>query len=454
MMEDKDWLKGLQNKMKDYEEPAPEGLWVDIESSVFPRKKRRVIALPVLWRSVAAAAVVALGVFAGLRLSESVADNPLDKSQETLASNQPSSVNNGGCRESSVEIVRKPESETLVADSRPVRKRQVKSVGDVETALSAETVISEAGENEIVSEETLRQSVSHVEPETRRSGENISEKETPEEVEENKTVAVTTDHDGEDWSDYISATDSRTSRRRAASFDVSLSGGTMNSRNESSYDLQMFYKGSAPASSNGLIYDSNNMGSDERIQTRGMAPMELKSGSTVTSDSDHKRPVRLALTVNVPISGTFGLETGAMLTTLRSTFTTEAGRTLTETEQTLKYVGIPLNMTASLVDSKWVSLYLGGGGMVEKCISGKSATTETLAGVKQGDTARKNLRVKPLLWSLNASAGLQANLTKNIGLYVEPGLSYHFDDKSDVQTIYNDRPLDFMLTFGARFSLK
>ena len=57
MMEDKDWLKGLQNKMKDYEEPAPEGLWEDIESSVFPQRKRRVVALPILWRTAAVAAV-------------------------------------------------------------------------------------------------------------------------------------------------------------------------------------------------------------------------------------------------------------------------------------------------------------------------------------------------------------------------------------------------------------
>lgn len=67
MMEDNDWLKGLQSKMKDYEEPAPEGLWENIESSAFPEKKRRVIALPILWRSVGVAAAVALGVFAGLR---------------------------------------------------------------------------------------------------------------------------------------------------------------------------------------------------------------------------------------------------------------------------------------------------------------------------------------------------------------------------------------------------
>ena len=104
----------------------------------------------------------------------------------------------------------------------------------------------------------------------------------------------------------------------------------MDSRDENSYDLQMFYRGSAPASTNGLIDDSKgSVGNDAQVQTRGMAPMQMKSGSTVTSSSDHKRPVRLALAVNFPVSGTFGLETGAMLTSLHSTFTTEAGRSTT-----------------------------------------------------------------------------------------------------------------------------
>lgn len=458
MMDDKDWLKGLQNKMKDYEEPAPEGLWEDIESSVFHGKKRRVIALPVFWRSVAAAAVVALGVFAGLRLFQPVVENPLDKSQgmdksqETLASGLTSSVNNDGGRESSVEIVRNPESETLLADSRTVRKRQAKAaaVNDVNYVSETEAVVMEA-----VNEKVEARHYAPVESvqQTRRPEEN---EEKTERVEEAKADVVTTTHDGEDWSEYISAADdSKPSRRKAASLDVSLSSGSTGARNENRYDLQMFYRGSAPTPANGLIDDSKGFaGNDARIHTRGLAPIELKRGSIVTSNSDHKRPVRLALTVNYPISGRFGLETGAMLTTLHSTFSTEAGRTLTETDQTLRYVGIPLNMTASLVDAKWFSLYLGGGGMVEKCISGKSVTTETLAGIKQGDSARKSFGVKPLLWSLNASAGLQAKLTKNFGLYVEPGLSYHFDDNSDVQTIYKERPLDFMLTFGVRFSLR
>ena len=450
MMEDKDWLKGLQNKMKDYEEPAPERLWEDIESVVTRRKNLRVVALPVLWRSMTAAAVVALGVFAGLRLFEPSAGNQSGKSQETLASGQPSSVNNDGSRESSVEIVRKPESATLLAETTPARKQEAK-VQVVESGESVE-IREESYEVRDGSAVLTDPVILEVEAENE-----ISATERSEGAVNKKTVVVTTDHDGEDWSDYISATDDSAQSMRKAALDVSFSGGSMDSRNEDVYDLRMFYRGSSPASANGLIdsSDGGNVGNDAQIQTRGAAPMDLKNGSsTVISNSDHKRPVRFALTVNFPLCGAFGLETGAMLTTLHSTFSTEAGRTITETEQTLKYVGIPLNMTASLVDSKRFSLYLGGGGMVEKCISGKSVTTETLAGIRQGDSARKCIDVKPLLWSLNVSAGLQAKLTKNFGLYIEPGLSYHFDDNSDVQTIYKERPLDFMLTFGARFSLK
>ena len=68
MKKENDWLKGLQDKMKGYEEPAPEGLWGDVESSIFPERKRGVIAMPVFRRVAAVAAAVALGVFTGLRI--------------------------------------------------------------------------------------------------------------------------------------------------------------------------------------------------------------------------------------------------------------------------------------------------------------------------------------------------------------------------------------------------
>lgn len=460
-MEDKDWLKGLENKLKDYEEPAPEGLWEGIESSIAPVEKRRVAALPWLWRSVAAAAVVALGVFAGLRLYSPDDDVKLNESQEALASGEPSSVINDGSRGTPVEIVPNPESETLLAESRLVKRH--KSLNDevlpiMKKVVSEKMPASESGDEgmNILSSES--EAIPNPEPENVPVSESDD---IPAALEKAATMSkkeeVSTDYDGQDWSEYLSATsDSRPSRRKASSLDVSFSGGAMDSRREDAYDLQMFYRGSAPASAPGLTVDGSGSGpgGDANVQTKAHAPMSLRNSTSVVSKSDHRRPVRFALTANYPISGTFGLESGLTFTTLRSSFSTEAGSTLTETDQTLMYIGVPLNMTASILDTKLFSLYAGVGGMVEKSVSGKTVSTETVGGVKQGDSVKKNLNVKPLLWSLNASAGLQANLTRNLGVYVEPGLSYHFDDGSDVSTIYKDRPLDFAVTIGARFSFR
>ena len=47
---------------------------------------------------------------------------------------------------------------------------------------------------------------------------------------------------------------------------------------------------------------------------------------------------------------------------------------------------------------------------------------------------------------------MQLNLSSVVGLYVEPGVSYYFDNGSSVSNIYKEKPLNFNLEFGLRFS--
>lgn len=448
-MKDKDWLKGLENRLEDYGEPAPEGLWEDIESSIAPGGKRRLFAAPVFWRSAAVAAVLALGVFAGMRLWNPGSDVGPEVTASVKESRDLSDKNTG--RKDPVEIVQSPAVASLLSEL--VATREHPSVGEVFKAdgmAPSDLIDTEpvAGEPETVATSSG----------TEDDPEAVAVQRRP----DDDTPSVSADYEDEDWSGYMSATaDERPSRRRLSSLDVSFSGGTADRRQENSYDLQMFYRGSAPASSPGLIGGSNgaggyggNSGGEPDSQTRALAPMSPRNQSSAVSKSEHRRPVRLALTFNYPISRKIGLETGLTFTTLRSSFQTEAGSTVTDTEQTLMYVGVPLNMMVSIFDSRPFLFYAGVGGMAEKSVYGKTVETETLGGVRQGDGIKNYLKVKPLLWSLNASAGLQANLTGNLGIYVEPGLSYHFDDGSGVSTIYKERPLDFAVTVGARFSFK
>lgn len=55
-------------------------------------------------------------------------------------------------------------------------------------------------------------------------------------------------------------------------------------------------------------------------------------------------------------------------------------------------------------------------------------------------------------WSVNAAAGIQLNIVNSLSLYAEPGISYYFNDGSAIQTIYKEKPLNFNLNFGIRFT--
>lgn len=443
-MSDNDWLKNLERKMNDYEEPAPKGLWEDVESSLFPKAKRAPVIAPIFLRSMAAAAVVAFGVFVGLRFFDSGTDSTLDNSQRILALDQPSSVISSEGQDSSVEVSM-PEMDVKTSSV------EVKLIGKRPSS----HLIAQAN-NQVIADESSQL-------ESALEEENAEKAEIAPDVPDTKDVQGTVsdhsnhfDHEGEDWSNYISASDeSRGKVESKAVLEMSFSGTPTDSHQESAYDLQMFYRGSSPASAPSLTGGvGDDIGDDALIQTRGTAPDKALNSTTVISKSDHKRPVRLALTVNYPLGRRFGIETGVAFTTLRSTFTNEVGKTVSQTEQTLRYIGVPLNASAFLLDAKWVSLYLSAGGMLEKCVSGSLATSDMLSGVMQGEVVKTKVNDKGLLWSLNASAGIQANITKKFGVYVEPGLSYHFDDGSDLQTIYKERPLDFMMTFGARISFR
>ena len=64
----------------------------------------------------------------------------------------------------------------------------------------------------------------------------------------------------------------------------------------------------------------------------------------------------------------------------------------------------------------------------------------------------QDLNEKPFQWSVNASVGLQYNISPSIGLYAEPGVSYYFNDGTSIKTIYKDKPCNFNLNLGLRFT--
>ncbi|MDO4163671.1 MAG: outer membrane beta-barrel protein [Bacteroides sp.] len=154
------------------------------------------------------------------------------------------------------------------------------------------------------------------------------------------------------------------------------------------------------------------------------------------SSISHKQPISVGLSVRKGLQDGFSVETGLTYTYLASDVRYE-GRSK-QSSQKLHYLGIPVRLNWNFVDKKTLTMYLAGGGMVEKCIYGKIGNdTET---------------VKPLQFSVMGAVGLQVNATKRIGIYLEPGVSYYFDDGSNVETIRKETPLNISFHAGIRLT--
>lgn len=165
----------------------------------------------------------------------------------------------------------------------------------------------------------------------------------------------------------------------------------------------------------------------------------------------HKQPVRFGVSACYAVNERFGIESGLSYTYLSSSLSSSGEDYSYEVRQSLQYVGIPLNFKASLWKKRWMDLYLSAGGMAEKCVDGDTETDYTWKGRIKSST-HKDVREKPWQYSVNAAAGMQLNLSSVVGLYVEPGVNYYFDNGSSVSNIYKEKPLNFNLEFGLRFS--
>jgi len=153
-------------------------------------------------------------------------------------------------------------------------------------------------------------------------------------------------------------------------------------------------------------------------------------------DIDHKQPLSFGFSVRKGLARGFSVETGLTYTYLASDVKF-AGSSET-VSQKLHYLGIPLRANWNFVDKKFFIMYVSAGGAMEKCVYGKIGS--------------KNETVKPLQFSVMGAVGAQYNISSRVGIYVEPGVSYFFDDGSDIETIRKENPCNFTLQGGVRLT--
>ena len=170
------------------------------------------------------------------------------------------------------------------------------------------------------------------------------------------------------------------------------------------------------------------------------------------TETRHRLPIRTSLMLGYAITPRFNIETGMAYTLLRSYLRSGSSHYFFNTDQALHFLGIPAGMRVNVWRTHRFEAYSSAGGMIEICVGGHAETEYVMDGQK-ASVSRHSVRMKAPQWSLYASAGIQVNINRHWGVFVEPGVSYHFDNGSRIETYYNDHPLNFKLNLGARFTL-
>ena len=174
-------------------------------------------------------------------------------------------------------------------------------------------------------------------------------------------------------------------------------------------------------------------------------------GKEISTRIRHRQPIRAGVSFTYKLNERLGIGSGLTYTNLTSDLTSGSDVHYLSGRQMLHYIGIPVNVSYDLFRWKRFQLYVTSGVLAEKCVSGKSETGYVIDNsTRQSKT--EEVENKPFQFSINASAGIQLNITNAIGLYAEPGAIYYFNDGTEIQTIYKDKPWNFNLNLGLRFT--
>lgn len=151
----------------------------------------------------------------------------------------------------------------------------------------------------------------------------------------------------------------------------------------------------------------------------------------------HKLPFNLGGKVSFGLGRHFALETGLVYTFLRSDLNNYKSMGHRAMQQ-IHYLGIPIGFNFAFYESQDFRAYVGASGRLDKAIS------STLMG--------ENLGENPWQISLQGKIGLSYDIVPNLGLFVETGMAYYFDDQSRLQTFYKQHPLTFAISAGIQLN--
>lgn len=467
-----DWTDRLRDRMADYEMPVGDELWANIEQSlaqdeVFANKNvhsNNGVARSVVMRrfSIAAsiAALLAGGAYVYFHPWNEVAENEVvaifDKGPKTFIDKRKTTV--------------PKDSQAAISDN---SQKSLSANGQNAIYDNGQTAVSANGQNAMSKDglQTLSgggqtrnnilaqsnsvglvssESALSLDLDTQSSARSVNEKSemVPSSRSSRKVNSLITP----EGKVMVSAQNRRGAVLAQSSMGEEL--GRKDKRHRGGLKLQLYGEngfigktsgGNSPVlmssmpSSDPVYYDKNiKIASffDERY-------MAMIPTSDLYEKTKHHQPISVGMQVGFHLLPKLKLSTGLVYTKVSSDFISGVSDTRTVSTQDLHYIGIPLNLSYSVWEYKGLHTYVTAGG--EGAVNIKNHT-ETDGEVKESKRDK-------MQWSTNASVGIQYDFIPQLGVYVEPGMKYYFDNGSQIENIFKDKKLNFNIQFGLRFNI-
>ncbi len=224
------------------------------------------------------------------------------------------------------------------------------------------------------------------------------------------------------------------------------------SKKQRALEFTLSYNGnlaSAGSSSNTGLYDSQTGTIPGNTSPDPNNPQDQE-----IVDVDKKEqivPVRIGIEAWYPIGEKWRIGSGLVYTRLTrkntTTYTKIDKTTWSRKTETTSYLGIPLEVSRFLWNSRRWALYASAGAMIEFNLKSRSRQ-ETQTEVYN----KKEYRDKRPQFSAIAKLGLQYNVIDRIGIYLEPGASYYIHNGAD-DNIYMSHPFRFDINLGIKINL-
>lgn len=432
-MSNQDWTSKLQEQLADYQESVSHDLWAGIEQSLAHSetgKKARIVYFK-RW-SAAAAAVALLGIGGSYVYLH---QEDVEKGNLQLASHavSPSHV-------VSADLQSAASVSAAVSQSAPSHAVSADLQSTASQSKMGNTLVEES-ENEI-----------SLLAENSDPAEAVSEDKATDSSTDHKTLTRSTDH----------KVLTRSTDHHAAAY-ASQSYHFEKNEEVSGWSMQLYAENLTP-SLGGVNSDASGGYNDFSYGTMaepmpGVIPDPTAGGiygeeyllasykaiqRKQQVNAKHHAPVSVGLQVAFGIAPRLSLSTGLVYTRTSSDFYPYAPSSSYNVHQVLHYVGIPVGLNYEFWQSGGFHAYVMAGAEADYNV--KNDTEEE--GVKKEDAKRDRVQ-----FSGKASLGAQYDITPKVGLYIEPGAKYYFDNGSHVENTFKDKKLNFNLQFGLRFNL-